>query len=134
MTLTVGMSIMNHLPNCPRIEVDYSHKPDRIDSIQDLITFYEGIPDEAWCRSTRQDHLGRRCALGHVYKAYHGSTYTDFVHPVLRHNESDIVLHNDRPCHTPKVHVIEYLRTLLPQPESTPTQAMVALAVVTAGS
>lgn len=48
----------------------YSHKPDKITSIADLITFFEAIPEDRWCEDAFQLFNGQRCAVGHLGAAY----------------------------------------------------------------
>lgn len=35
-------------------------------SIQDLIKFYEGIPEERWCETMLRNEHGQCCAMGHL--------------------------------------------------------------------
>lgn len=127
------MSAMNHYPNCPQIHVDYSHKPERIDSIKDLIRFYEGIPEEAWCQGKRENRQGQRCAIGHYYAAYHGAAQAWPPTAVVGNIDGSLITWNDHEDHMPKHSVIGFLNRLLPQPTPVP-EVSVALAVITAGS
>jgi len=37
-----------------------------LDSISEIITYLEGIPEHLWCADVREDDNGRRCVLGHL--------------------------------------------------------------------
>ncbi len=116
----------------------YSHKPPQIGTVQDLITFFSGIPDDKWCLGMLGDGRGNHCAIGHLGMAFVGresgyySTNWGYPEPVIG---TDLVGSNNgwpEYVHlgpTPKARVLAYLRSL--EPTSAPTQASLILAVTT---
>jgi hypothetical protein len=56
----------------------YAHKPKSIETLDDLLAFAAGIPDNKWCSNSFKDAKGRCCINGHIGMAYAGDEH---AHP-----------------------------------------------------
>lgn len=107
--------------------IDYSHKPPQIQSVSDLITFFSGIPEDAWCVGLLQDDAGNRCALGHHDAAYGFSalgSLKKFGPDNLVYANNGVSDWRDRNFASPqgaKARVLAYLRSLEPTSRPSPS-------------
>lgn len=56
-------------------KLTYDNKPEKIESISDLMEFIDGIPNEQWMVDKRSDNFAapqKCCVLGHLDRAYLG--------------------------------------------------------------
>ncbi len=114
----------------------YAHKPSQITSVQDLIQFFSGIPDDRWCVGQLFDDRGGRCAVGHICSGIEESTLNQ-PFSILPSNGITLSWVNDgrqgyrELGDTPKARVLAYLRSLEPaSPAPSPSALSVTLATL----
>lgn len=89
-----------------------SYKSVKINSLQDLIDYYEKIPENKWCKGAYTKGE-KHCALGHL--GFRSGAMIMDVNKKLKKAKIhgiDLVIANDDDAYTPKQNVLKYLKEL----------------------
>lgn len=100
----------------------YQHKPEKITSIEDLIRFFEPIPEKQWCRGRFRNFNGQLCAAGHLGAAYRDNPYKgwDVIEEAFGEDLYDLAVWNNMKGSGPKDGTLLFLATKLSTKYSQP--------------